>query len=175
MTRTPLADVRDKLRRTYHAMLESGGATSPQIVMRFKADHPSEFEGTKDQLAELGLGVLVRGLLRTPSAQLREREQLELPLELRAFVPGTISVPTRSNEPDGAARDVRWIAFRSATFSDFEAHLGLLADSVDADLARLRGLYRIRDLLAPVMNGRSAMTIGEGLKALKKNSKRDAA
>jgi hypothetical protein len=96
MPKTALADVRGKLRATFHAMLDNGGASPGQLVLRVKTDFPAEYEAAMDDLAGIGLGVLARAIVRTPSAQQSLPDQLNLPLALRNFVPqGAISVPNK--------------------------------------------------------------------------------
>jgi hypothetical protein len=69
-------------------------------------------------------------------------------------------------------KDVRWIAFPSATLNEFNAHIGLLADSMEADRNRLAGLFKIRDAVGPLMREHPTMTIREAFTALKEREDR---
>ena len=166
MSKLLLSDLSDKLRRTYHLMLETGGVTCSQLITRFRTDFGEIFEAAKDRLAEIGLRVIAQRLLRGPVRIQVQYDLFALPSELRPFARRQISVPTSSESAGAAGREVKWIAFPNATFPDLLGHVGLLADGIEADRQRLLGLADIMERVRPVMEQSPTMTMREGLAEL---------
>lgn len=147
-------------------MLETGGVTCSELVAQFRVEFAGIVESAKDLLAEIGLRVIAQRLLRSPIRIDAQYDLFALPSDLRPFARRQISVPTPSESPGSARRDVKWVAFPNATFPDLLGHVGLLGDGIEADRQRLAGLADIMERLRPIMEGSPTMTIRDRLAEL---------